>query len=193
MSDKEGQRLKQGILKTFSLNQLSLRHFVAKYVISPQDIEDVTQETFLRAYRAEQEKDTDIKHPKAFLFRIAKNLLLSEMSKKSTKVTDYIDNYEECDDVHHTDDLELDIMAQQKLGIYCEALASLPQQRRKVILMKKVYAMQNKEIACKLGLSVSTVEKHISKGIAQLYNTISVRYGDDNAAGTQKVNAGANK
>jgi RNA polymerase sigma factor (sigma-70 family) len=69
-------------------------------------------------------------------------------------------------------------MAQQKLGIYCEAVASLPTQCRRVVIMKKVYAMQNKEIARRLDLSVSTVEKHLTKGIRRLNSTITSRYGE---------------
>ena len=46
------------------------------------------------------------------------------------------------------------------------------------IIMKKVYAMQNKEIARRLEVSIGTVEKHLTKGIRQLNNTIMQRYGD---------------
>jgi RNA polymerase sigma-70 factor (ECF subfamily) len=153
-----------------------LRSFISRYVISPQDIDDVSQETFLRAYKAEQEKE--IEHPKAFLFRIAINLMLSEFSRKARKITDYIEDYEDSEELLNTDNLESNVMAQQKLGIYCEAVASLPTQCRRVVIMKKVYAMQNKEIARRLDLSVSTVEKHLTKGIRSLHLTITSRYSE---------------
>jgi RNA polymerase sigma-70 factor (ECF subfamily) len=55
--------------------------------------------------------------------------------------------------------------------------------------MKKVYAMQNKEIARRLDLSVSTVEKHLTKGIRRLNSTITNRYGEQNTHLTsQKLN-----
>lgn len=175
MADTKSLKSRTGILAQFNTSQLSLRNFISRYVISSHDIEDVTQETFLRAYKAEKEKE--IEHPKAFLFRIAKNLVLSEFSRKANKVTDYIEDYENTDDILNGENLESNVMAQQKLGIYCEAVASLPKQCRKVVIMKKVYGMQNKEIARRLELSVSTVEKHLTKGIRQLHSTISQRYG----------------
>lgn len=178
MSDSKFPKPISRILTQFNVSQLSLRHFISRYVISPHDIEDVAQETFLRAYKAEQEKDNQIDHPKAFLFRIAKNLMLSEFSRKAKKITDYIEDYDNTEEVFNCDDLESNVMAQQKLGIYCEAIASLPKQCRKVVIMKKVYGMQNKEIARRLELSVSTVEKHLTKGIRQLNAVISERYGD---------------
>jgi RNA polymerase sigma factor (sigma-70 family) len=141
----------------------------------------------LRAYKAEQEKK--IEHPKAFLFRIAKNLMLSEFSSKARKITDYIEDYDNSEELLNTDHLESNVMAQQKLGIYCEAVASLPTQCRRVVIMKKVYGMQNKEIARRLELSVSTVEKHLTKGIRRLNSTITSRYGEqDTQAASQKFN-----
>ena len=187
MTDNKYSKSRFTILTEFKKSQLSLRNFISRYVISPQDIDDVSQETFLRAYKAEQEKE--IEHPKAFLFRIAKNLMLSEFSSKARKITDYIEDYDSSEELLNTDHLESNVMAQQKLGIYCEAVASLPTQCRRVVIMKKVYGMQNKEIARRLELSVSTVEKHLTKGIRRLNSTITSRYGEqDTQAASQKFN-----
>ena len=55
------------------------------------------------------------------------------------------------------------MLAQERLGIHCTAVAALPPKRRKVYLMRKVYGMSHKEIASNLGITVSTVEAHLSK------------------------------
>jgi RNA polymerase sigma factor (sigma-70 family) len=186
MADNKYSKTRFTILTEFKNSQLSLRSFISRYVISPQDIDDVSQETFLRAYKAE--KDKEIEHPKAFLFRIAKNLMLSEFSRKARKITDYIEDCDGSEEFLNTDNLESNVMAQQKLGIYCEAVASLPTQCRRVVIMKKVYGMQNKEIARRLELSVSTVEKHLTKGIRRLNSTIISRYPEQDTRGaSQKV------
>jgi len=56
-------------------------------------------------------------------------------------------------------------LARETLGIHCEAVAGLPPQCRRVYLMRKVYGMSHKEIAGQLGIAVSTVEKHLIKGV----------------------------
>lgn len=193
MAESKSRKPSLSILTQFSLSKISLRNFISRYAISSHDIDDVTQETFLRAYKAEQEKDGEIEYPKAFLFRIAKNLMLSEFSRKDKKVTDYIEDYDSAEEILNSDHLEANLMAQQKLGIYCEAVASLPKQCRKVVIMKKVYGMQNKEIARRLELSLSTVEKHLSKGIRQLNSTISERYGDISSHPTDTQKQGGSK
>jgi RNA polymerase sigma-70 factor (ECF subfamily) len=45
---------------------------------------------------------------------------------------------------------------------------TLPEQCRKVFILSRKYELKNREIAEKLGLSVKTVEKHISKALSVL-------------------------
>ena len=168
---------KPGILDAFIDNQVSLRGFISRFMVSSHDIEDVSQETFLRAYKAEQE--TTISKPRAFLFRVAKNLLLNEFARKSYKVTDYVPDLEILDVLPEGDTLEANVIAQQRLGIYCEAIATLPKQCRRVILMKKVYGLPTKEVARRLGISTSTVEKHMTKALKDCHVVLAERYRDN--------------
>ena len=103
--------------------------------------------------------------------------MLSELSKKSRKLTDYIEDYEYTEVLASEQTLETNMMAQQKLGIYCEAVASLPEKCRRVVLLKKVYGLSHKEIAEKMGIKISTVEKHLTKGVRQCHVVMSERYG----------------
>lgn len=152
-----------------------MRRFISRFVIATQDIDDIAQEAFLRAYETEKKRHLD--EPKAFLFRIARNLMLSELGKKSRKVTDYIEDFDADDIGLGGSNLEDDAASQQKVGILCEAIATLPPQCRKVFLLKKVYGMTHKEIAEYLGISVSTIEKHIIKGMRQCADVVETRYG----------------
>jgi RNA polymerase sigma-70 factor (ECF subfamily) len=81
---------KTSVLEAFLANQIPLRRFIPRYMLSMHDIDDVSQEAFLRAYNAERKGP--VHQPKAFLFRIVKNLLISEFSRKSRKITDYIED-----------------------------------------------------------------------------------------------------
>ena len=165
-----------GVLAAFLANQVSLRGFISRFMISAHEIDDVSQETFLRAYKAEMH--TAVDQPKAYLFRVAKNLMLNEFGNKLRKVTDYVDDIEALEVLLETDTLEANVIAQQRLGIYCEAMASLPQQCRRVMLMKKVYGLPTKEVARRLGISVSTVEKHMTKGLKDCNAVLAERYSD---------------
>ena len=151
------------MLEAFEKHQSALKRFISHFLHNTQDIEDVAQEAFLRAYSSE--KNTEIQQPKSFLFRIAKNVAISELRLKSRNITDYIEDQDNSDVLIDEWTTEDHVSAQQKLGIHCEAVATLAPQCRRVYLMRKVYGMPHKEIAGRLGIAVSTVEKHLMKGV----------------------------
>ena len=152
----------KGILDAFLQHQQALRNYISRFVVSAHEIDDVSQEAFLRAYKAEQK--TTIDQPKAFLFRVAKNMMLSEFSNKSRKMIDYVEDFEQARQAQLGSSLEDEVVASQKIGLYCEAIAALPPRCRQVILMKKVYGMSHKEIARRMDITISAVEKHLIKG-----------------------------
>lgn len=150
------------VTAAFLEHQSFLKKFLSRYLYNRQDIEDVAQETYLRAYQAEQDKD--IEQPKAFLFRIARNIALTSLTKKSNQITDYIADLDDSLVIDTEATAENEVEARQNLGIYCEAVAALPEQCRRVFLLRKVHGLSHKEISERMQLSVSSVEKHLLKG-----------------------------
>ena len=145
--------------------EAAIKRFIGKFLYRPEDIEDLAQETFLRAFNAV--KFRELTHPRAYLFQVAKSIALKELSRKSRQLTDYI---EEAVDTEFSDSVELEqeIAAERKVLKYCNAIASLPPQCRKVFLMRKVQGLSHKEISNALGISQSGVEKHVALGIKRV-------------------------
>lgn len=150
------------ILTTYLERGGFLRRFLGRF-LSAQDVDDVAQEAYLRAYVAEQR--IQIEHPKAFLFQVAKRLALSKLTRKSRQITDYIEETGGYVAASTTAGADQEIEAQQCLGLYCEAIASLPIKCRQVFLLRKVHGLAHKEIAERMELSVSSIEKYLRKGV----------------------------
>ena len=151
------------ISQAFIEHNTFLKKFLKRFLQREQDIEDVVQEAYLKAYSAEQIRG-GIEQPKAFLFSIAKNLAINELTRKSRQMTGYI---EECHiplQLEISDSVESEVEGQESLGIYCEAVAALPEKCRRVYLLRKVHGLPHKDIAERLGVSLSTVEKHLRLG-----------------------------
>jgi RNA polymerase sigma-70 factor (ECF subfamily) len=146
----------------FAEHYLFLKKFVARYFSSQHDIEDVVQEAYLRAYAAESTREIDA--PKAYLFRIAKNVALSELTKKSRQITDYLEEASASAVIDTAPAADLEVAAQELLGLYCQAIATLSEKCREVFLLRKVYGLSHKEIATRTSLSVSSVEKYLRQG-----------------------------
>ena len=139
-----------------------LRRFLTRFVRRKHDIDDIAQEAWLRASQAEQ-RDA-IHSPRAFLFRVARNIALNELTRKSRRMTDYIEDSATGDVIEETAGPDERAAQQERLALVSEAVAALPEQCRRVFMLRKVYGYSQKEIAAELGIAISTVEKHIVSG-----------------------------
>jgi len=151
------------ILSSFIKNERAIKNFLRRFLRNSHDVEDVAQETFLKAYAAEMRQN--IEHPRAFLFRVARNTAFKKLAKKVDKITDYIESYDVLDVESSDRDPEETVSYQQQLEIFTEAIATLPTQTRHSFILCKVKGMTQKEISEHMGIAVSTVEKHIANGL----------------------------
>jgi RNA polymerase sigma factor (sigma-70 family) len=140
-----------------------LKRFLRRFCSRSEDVEDLAQEAFLLAFNAEHGQE--IRSPKAYLFRVARNIALRDLKKKSRQLTDYLEDAVDEALLGREASCEEELIAQQKMEQCCKAVASLPEQCRRVFLLRKIHAHSHKEIAEQLGISPRTVEKHIAKGV----------------------------
>ena len=163
-----------GIYSAFLQNESVLKRFLRRFLYKQEDIDEISQETFLRAYKATKGREID--SPKAYLFQVARSLAYSELSRKTRKLTDYLEDALE-DQAGTTDLLEDEVAAQQKIRFFFDAIAELPPQCRHVFLMRKVQGMPHKAISQSLGIGASAVEKHIAIGTERCKRYIENREG----------------
>jgi RNA polymerase sigma-70 factor (ECF subfamily) len=159
----EGAKQLSAVTVAFLRYNTFLKRFLESFVLARHDVEDMAQEAYLRAYVAEQRVTID--QPKAFLFRVARNLALNKLSEKSSQITDYIEEAGATVVIETGAAIDEEIEAQQSFGLYCEAVASLPEKCRQVFLLRKVHGLTHKDIAERMALSSSSVEKYLRQGI----------------------------
>jgi len=137
---------------------------VVSRIVQPREVEDIVQETYVRICQIE--KKENIKQPRSFLLKTAKNLAFDHLKRSETRLVDAVDDMAEFDCFVSADDEVFQQVATDKeFSQYCQAIRELPLQCRKVFVLKKVYGYSQKEIAKKLEISESTVEKHIAIGV----------------------------
>ncbi len=153
------------IYKAFQENEAAIKRIVAKYRWQREDIEDLAQETFLKSFAAEMKQE--VLNPKAFLFKVAKNVAISEAKKKRHATTDSVEDLAGIDvykDESHVC-AEEQLNSRQKLFLFSQALAALPLDHQRALIMRKVDGLKFKQIALRLGVSVSTVEKRVAAAL----------------------------
>ena len=133
-----------------------------RYLKSETMAEDAVQHIFLRLWEGRQFLVVTV-NLRNYLYTMVKNHILNEIRNNNTAVEK---NYEmaqlssaEADDV--MEKLEKKEMM-QKLR---EAIERLPEQKRKVCLLKLQGDLSNQEIADKLNLSVPTVKTHYAQAV----------------------------
>jgi len=148
---------------------LTTRRSLARSVVGivpPAEIEDIVQETYVRVCQIE--KKEEIRAPRSFLYKTARNLALDYAKRAEIRLADSLDDVGNpaLYGVEQPRDETFDKVASgAEFCRFCEAVRHLPVQCRRVFVLKKVYGFSQREISRELSLSESTVEKHIALGI----------------------------
>ncbi len=161
------------IFTVFLENESVIKKFLRRYSSNAHNIEDICQETILRALVAE--KNRKIEQPKAFLFGVAKNVARKELEKKSRSLIDFIEDYSGQEYLSDEPGIDEKIDSHKRMLIFWEAVSNLPAQCQKVFVLKKVHGYSHKEIAKHLDISVSTVEKHVASGLKRCNDFMNKR------------------
>ena len=141
---------------------------VLSRLVPPHEVEDIVQETYVRICQIDNKER--IESPKSFMFKTARNLALDYLKQSNVKLVDKVNDLELIESLLQKDDsdemYEIAII-DKEFSQFCDAVRLLPVQCRRAFVLRKVYGYTQKEISEKMGISQSTVEKHISKGMKQ--------------------------
>jgi RNA polymerase sigma factor (sigma-70 family) len=140
------------------------------------DVEDLLQDIYLRVAAAGD--GADIQNPRAYLYRLASNLLLDRVrSRRQTIARD--DAWRQThhlagpvEDVADTPSAEDILAGRQRLSALLQALETLPPKTRQVFRMHKFEGLSYAETAERMGISRSGVEKHMMDALRVLARTV---------------------
>lgn len=139
-----------------------LRAYLSRILKSEADADDVAQDAFLRLCRCE---DFDsFRHPRAVLFKTGYRLALNRLRQRRGNPIDKSEPLIDEGLGGVAISAEEAIIAHEQERAYGHALDSLTPRCRQVIELRTVYELSYKEMSDSLGLSVSTLEKHLVKG-----------------------------
>ena len=131
------------------------------------DAEDITEQTFLQAYRHYERavRESDGRPLRPWLIRIAHNLAANHHRDRSRRPQTHLDNAEIVSSTHATEDL---VEGREEVAEVLAGVASLPDDRREALIMRFALDMDNREIARALGRSDGATKVLIHRAIRQL-------------------------
>jgi RNA polymerase sigma-70 factor, ECF subfamily len=131
------------------------------------DAEDLTEQTFLQAYRhfERARRESDGRPLRPWLIRIAHNLASNFHRDRSRRPTAALDSVEPISAPHGTEQV---VEGRERLQHVFEGLTRLPDDRRDALVMRFALGMDNREIARALGRTDGATKVLIHRAIKQL-------------------------
>jgi RNA polymerase sigma factor (sigma-70 family) len=142
-----------------------LRYF-ARRGVDPSDLEDLAQEVFARLSGHHQL--VDIERRDAYLFETAAHVAVDHHRRAAARRRQFHDTYEES--LHAMGDFSPERVqaGREELELLTVALRELPERTRHVFVLARLERFPHAEVAQRLHISTSAVEKHLVKAIAHL-------------------------
>jgi RNA polymerase sigma-70 factor (ECF subfamily) len=166
------ERAQRGDKRAFDLlvvkYQRKLARLLSHFIHDAAEVEDVTQETFIKAYRSL----SSFRGDSAFytwLYRIginaAKNFLVAQKRRASTTTNEFdievAENFEEGSQLRELNTPENELMSKQIAQTVHQALQALPEELRSAITLREIEGLSYEEIASIMGCPTGTVRSRI--------------------------------
>ena len=177
MSDREidqqiVERVQRGEKQAFDLlvvkYQRKLARLISQFIRDAGEVEDVTQEAFIKAYRALPSFRGDSAFY-TWLYRIgintAKNFLVSQGRRAPTNTQSFdsedAENFDEGGNLRELNTPESELMSKQIAQTVNLTLDKLPEELRTAIILREIEGLSYEEIANVMNCPIGTVRSRI--------------------------------
>lgn len=153
------------VTKLFRRHERDLRTFLRRRLWSVDDVEDVLQDTFIKALTV-----TDwsrIENCRAYLLRTALNLVNDRLRRKHMCVLNDYDDIESLELDSQAPSPETAAIVDKEYRRLCGTVMRLRPQVRRAFVLNRFLGMTYKEVAEVMRISHRTVEKHVGKGLTE--------------------------
>jgi RNA polymerase sigma-70 factor (ECF subfamily) len=141
----------------------SLRAYLHGAFPSVGDVDDVVQESYLRIWKTRA--GHPIQSAKAFLFTVARRIALNIVRKKGNAPFVPLRDLGTLRVIEDKPSAADALCEQEKIDLLADAVMALPARCREIIILHKLQALPQKEVAARLGLAERTVESQTRIGV----------------------------
>ncbi len=157
------------------------RRYAHRLAGSAEEGEELVQEAYARLFALNDW--ASINSPHAFTMRILHNLAMERFRRAEVVHLDRsiaLQSLDPADDAPRPDQVAA---GRAELRRVARALDTLPDRCREAVHLRRIEGLPPREVAERMGIAVSTVEKHLVKGLRLLVERLALP--DDSGAATQ--------
>ncbi len=152
-----------------------LRRHLARILGSPTEAQDIAHDAYLRVYPLVEKKSAE--NPEALLYTTARRLAFNRLKRR--RIAPFAPEPPQPElTASAAPGVVQQVMARQELQQLEQAIAQLPEGCRAVLLLRKIELLSHQEIADRLGIAISTVEKQHARALRLLRARLATRQPD---------------
>jgi len=167
-----------GLAAVFEASRAELHRFLVARSGSAADADDLLSELWVKVRNSHP---GPIVNGRGYIFRMANNLYLDHLRERRRREARDRDWSEQrhgpvntgAEIADPTMNAEQQLVARDAEGRLAEAIAKLPPGARRVLVMHKIEGLAHGEVAARLGISRSAVEKHMAVAMTHLRRLLS--------------------
>lgn len=148
----------------------ALRAWLRRRAVDGLETDDIVQETY--AVLAGLASVDHIDAPRAYAFQTAQSVILRHLRRARIVRIDAIEDIDIVAAAADEPSPERQTSARQELRRVSGLIAGLPSKCREAFTLRKVEGLSQREVAQQMGISESTVEKHIGRALRTLMNAM---------------------
>ncbi|WP_101690508.1 RNA polymerase sigma-70 factor [Dysgonomonas massiliensis] len=157
-----------------------LQGYASRFIADKELVKDIIQECFIKLW--EKHNSIQILSVQSLLFAMVRNSCLNYLKHESIVnqyQIEYLANIQGQEKLYHADflcDADSPLLYEELRKEINYVIDQLPERQKEVFLMSRFEGLKNREIAEKLQISTTAVEKHISKALQNFENHFKNKY-----------------
>lgn len=151
--------------------EAELRRLLRRVCSGPDEVDDVIQESYYKVLTMDSVEH--IRDPRAFIFRMAKNIVLMRIRRDAIVDIEAVANLEQMDIADGSPSPERVAFARAELKWVLGLMANLPTRCKDVFRARRIEGLSQRETADSLGISEGTVEQETIRGLKLIQRMIA--------------------
>jgi RNA polymerase sigma-70 factor (ECF subfamily) len=172
------QRLDRDFTELYKAHLRDVYSYAYYKIGNHHDAEDLTEQTFLQAYRHfdRAQRESNGRPLRPWLIRIAHNLAANYYRDRSRRPVTQLDDAAVLSAPRGTEEM---VEGREEVKEVLQGVSALPDDRREALIMRFALDMDNREIARALGRSEGATKVLIHRAIKQLEQGLEEESGDE--------------
>jgi RNA polymerase sigma factor (sigma-70 family) len=164
--DKDLRRL-------FLIHQNELHAYLTRRLRDRDLASDLAQDIFIRL--AERGPQRAVADDRSYLYRTARNLAIDHVRRVNRRRTDVTEHDDLADIPDHLPNAEEVMDTRERLDRLRPVIQELPERTRQVFVLHRIEELTYGEVAARLGISESSVQKHLAKALQYVVQRLRSR------------------